>query len=278
VTERNLLSASNGFNRCILGREGYIVYNKNDIYGGAGIERYGEDAESELRVLRQLCSPGAVVVEVGANIGSRTMVLARQVAPAGFVYAYEPQRIVFQTLCANLALNSIVNVDARHAAVGAEQGWVHEPDLDYGKRANFGAVGVSPAGQDKSRRVRQVRIDEDLQLSRLNLMKIDVEGMELEVLTGADALIRRFRPALYVENDRLERSEALIHHLLKLEYRLYWHKPPMFNPTNYFGDPENIFPNLVSFNMLCLPCELGQHVQGMEEVKDAAEHPLRRGC
>jgi len=158
----NLLSATNGFNRCILGREGYIVYNRNDVYGGRAIERYGEDAEIEAQMLRQLCSPGGIVVEVGANIGTRTMVLARRVGPTGFVFAYEPQRIVFQTLCANLALNSIINVDARCAAVGSEKGCARIPNVDYTKFGNFGGIAVCTHNEGHS--VPQVRLDEDLDI------------------------------------------------------------------------------------------------------------------
>jgi FkbM family methyltransferase len=271
MTNRNLLSASSGFNGCVLGRDGYIVYNKNDIYGGQGIERYGEDAELECQILRQMCMPGQIVVEVGANIGTRTMVFAQRVGPSGFVYAYEPQRIVFQTLCANLAVNSIVNVDARCAAVGAEQRWVAMPNLNYSQRGNFGGVEVCPLGT--GRRVPQVRLDDDLDISRLDLLKIDVEGMEREVLLGAEVLIRRFWPAIYIENDRANKSDVLICHLMELGYRLYWHKPPLFNRGNFFGDTENIFPNLVSVNMVCLHRSRGQSVEGLTEITGGAEQP-----
>src|SRR5579864_282181 len=169
MRRENLLVESNGFNRCVRAREGYVVYNKNDIFVGGAIERYGEDVELEAQMLRQLCRSGAIVVDVGANIGTRTLVLARQVGTTGFVYAYEPQRIVFQNLCANLALNSILNLDARRAAVAAERGSVQIPRLDYTQRGNFGGVAVQ-AGHG-GERVPQVRLDEDLQIGQLNLLK-----------------------------------------------------------------------------------------------------------
>jgi hypothetical protein len=58
-------------------------------------------------------------------------------------------------------------------------------------------------------------------LDRCHFLKIDVEGLEQEVLEGASDTLRRFRPRLYVENDRLEKSAALIEHLLALDYRLF---------------------------------------------------------
>ena len=273
MTKANILPRG-GFNRCVLAREGYVLYNANDVYVGQAIERYGEYGEIEAQVLRQLCRPGAVAVEVGANLGTHTLVLARGVGRSGYVYAFEAQRVVFQALCANLAINSIVNVDARHAAVGAERGWVLIPDIDYTQTGNFGGVSVNAF--TSGRKVAKVTLDDELDAARLDLIKIDVEGMELEVLRGAAALIGRFRPALYVENDRTETSEALIRHLLGLDYRLYWHLPPLYNPANFFGESENVYSNIVSVNMLCLPRTTPQSIQGLVEVTDPTQHPMKR--
>jgi len=272
MSKVNLLPQG-GFNRCVLAREGYVLYNGNDIYVGQSIERYGEYAEMEAHLLRHVCPRDGVAVEVGANIGTLTLVIARAVGPAGYVYAYEAQRIVFQTLCANLALNSIVNVDARYAAAGAEPGWILVPDIDYTQRNNFGGIAVN--GFTSGRKVARVSLDADLDPARLDFIKIDVEGMELEVLRGADALIRQFHPLLYVENDRVDTSEVLIRHILNLDYRLYWHLPPLYNPQNFFAESENVYPNIVSFNMLCVPRTTPQDIKGMMEITDPAQHPLK---
>ncbi len=92
--------------------------------------------------------------------------------------------------------------------------------------------------------------------------------MEGEVIAGAEQTIRRFRPVLYVENDRPEHSAALIHQVLDLGYRLYWHLLPLFNPQNYFGVAENVFGRIVSVNMLGLPASVTQEVQGLHEITD----------
>jgi FkbM family methyltransferase len=273
MANRNLLAASDDFNRCVLGREGYVVYNANDIYVGGAIERYGEYGELEAQMLRRLCPSAAVVVEVGANIGALTLVLARCAGAGGFVYAYEPQRVVFQTLCANLAVNSVTNVDARPAAAGADNGFALLPDLDYASPGNFG--GVALGDFSSGRKVRKVRLDDDLQLERLDLIKIDVEGMELDVLKGAHRLISSLQPVLYVENALLEYSEPLMRHLLGLGYRLYWHVTPLFNPDNFFAERENAFADVVSMNMLCVPRARPQKITSLREATDPTEHPLR---
>ena len=109
---------------------------------------------------------------------------------------------------------------------------------------------------------------DSLDLPVCHLIKIDVEGMEREVLQGAEQTIRRFRPVLYMENDRPEHSAALIRQVLDLGYRLYWHLPPLFNPQNYFGVAENVFGKIVSVNMLGLPASVPQEVHGLHEITD----------
>ncbi len=128
------------FNRLKACRHGQMLFNVNDIYIGRSLDLYGEFSEGEIELFRQIVRPGGVVVEVGANIGTHTLFFAAQVGPTGVVLAFEPQRIVFQTLCANLALNSHSNVFAFQQAVGAAAGTVVVPSIDYRRSGNFGGL------------------------------------------------------------------------------------------------------------------------------------------
>lgn len=264
-----------GYNVVGTWKYGYVVYNRHDIYVGRAVEKYGEFSEAEVDLFRQLCRPGDVVVEVGANIGTHTVALADMVGNGGRVFAFEPQRIVFYTLCANMAINSIDNVECFNVAVGAAQGSLGIPDIDYGQANNFGGISVEEfiGGQG----VPVVRLDDFLSLPRLKLLKIDVEGMEGPVIQGARALIEQHRPVLYVENDRLAKSKALIELIRSLDYRMYWHMPPLFNPDNFAGESENLYPGIVSFNMLCFHKSSNVNVTGFVEVLDSDEHPLKGG-
>ena len=89
-----------------------MIYNSHDRFIGRSLDLYGEFSEGEAVLFQKILRPGMFVVEVGANLGAHTVVLAQAVAPGGGVLAFEPQRLIFQTLCANLAINSIPNVDA----------------------------------------------------------------------------------------------------------------------------------------------------------------------
>ena len=107
-------------------------------------------------------------------------------------------------------------------------------------------------------------------------MKIDVEGFELDVLKGAAQTIARFNPRIYLENDRKEKSAALIAHLLGLGYRLYWHLPPLFRPDNFFKNPKDIWGNIVSVNMLCLGPGDNTPVNGLRQVTGPDDDWKRR--
>src|SRR5512141_1091170 len=241
-----------------------MLYNIHDIYIGRSLEHYGEFSEGEGDLFRQLVKPGQVIVEVGANIGAHTLLLAQLSGVGGKVLAFEPQRIVFQTLCANLALNSITNVHCFHAAVGGTPGHVVVPLLDYSRDGNFGGLELGSHAQGES--VPLLTID-SLNLPRCDFLKIDVEGMEQQVLEGAVKTIAMHSPVLYVENDRKEKAAPLIRFIDSLGYNMYWHTPPLFNPGNYSGNPENIFGPIVSINMLCLPRKLQQQAGGLQPVR-----------
>jgi FkbM family methyltransferase len=230
-------------------REGAMIYTINDTYIGRALDKYGEISRDEVLFLQQMTRPGMMVLEVGASIGAFTVPLARFVGPGGRVVAFEPQRIMYQMLCGNLALNAIDNVVAHNSAAGRSNGSIAVPSVDYTKPGNFGGV---PLGSRQGDIVPLVTID-SLALPSCHLIKIDVEGMELDVLEGANSTLRRFRPRLYVENDRPEKSPPLIAHLLALDYRLYWFLPLLYRSDNFFGDPEDIFEKTVSADMVCVP-------------------------
>lgn len=203
-----------------------------------------------MELFDQFLRPGMTVVDAGANIGAHTVYFAKIVGPLGQVLAFEPQRILFQMLCGNIALNRYDNVVAVNVALGSELGAAVVPKIDYEKGGNFGGMSL---GEGKGGEEVPVKTLDSYDLPSCHLIKIDVEGMEQAVLKGAEVLLQKHRPLLYVENDRAEKSSELIQWLLAKAYRLYWHRPRMFNSRNHFAETENVFGNIVSMNMLCVP-------------------------
>jgi len=263
-----------GCNALVKGRHGYFLYNKHDKYVGKSLEIYGEYCEAESQMFDQICRPGDIVIEAGANIGSHTVHLAKRVGPEGRVVALEPQRIVFQTLCANVALNGLTNVMTQQVAVGDENGSVVMPHINYNEEGNFGGISVNMTKSGET--VKLIKLDGFVNLPRLRLIKIDVEGFEQKVLIGAKEMISQHRPYLYLENDRQEKSEALIRQIYDLGYRAYWHMPPLYSPNNYAQNKRNVFGNIVSVNMLCVPEGSKAKLDNLKEATDPAFHPMKK--
>ena len=264
----------NRFNKLIEARHGTILYNKNDIYIGKSIEKYGEFSYLEAKIFEQICKAGDVVIEVGANIGAHTLYLSKLVGN-GYVFAFEPQRLVFQNLCANLALNSISNVFAYQEAVSNENGTIIIPECNFKENNNFGGINIENTKNGTT--VNKQKLDNFLnKIDRLKLLKIDVEGMEILVIKGAKELIDKFRPIIYIENDRQEHSKELIELLWSLDYKMYWHLPKLYNENNFFNDKENIFGNIVSVNMFCIHKDSNIKILDMTEVLDSSFHPMKR--
>jgi FkbM family methyltransferase len=236
---------------------GQMLVNELDQYVGKSLLLYGEFSAGEQALFAHLIQPGWVVIDIGANIGAHTLWFSKIVGPDGMVIAYEPQRLVFQMLCANMALNQVNNVFCRQAAIGAVDNVIQIGSLDPDQNNNFGGIPLEamPGG-------------ETVPVERLNtpchFIKIDVEGMEQEVLLGAARMIEQWRPWLYVENDRIERSDDLIKQIRDMGYTPYWHITSMYNVENFRHIPENIFGDIASINMLCAPP--GSEVSGMDEA------------
>lgn len=262
----------NGFNELKMCRSGPMLYNKNDWPIGESLKRYGEFSWGEIEIFRLMVKPDWLVVDAGANIGTHTVEFSML---AGCVLAFEPQRIAFQTLCANVALNNCLNVHAFHAALGREDGLIKVPVRDQRQRNNFG--GVQLAGVTEGETVDLMRLDR-LTLSRCDFIKADVEGMEADFLAGAENTIAKHRPFLYLEADGAQAEEAkrMLH---AWSYEYYASFVKLFNPENFAGNEENVFfvegaGEIHSINMLCVPMERRQEVNGLPATEATAKEEV----
>ena len=260
-----------GFNKIVHGRDATYIVNQNDTYVGQALLRYGEYGQQEFGLLSAITSAGSVIAEVGANMGAHTVRLAKHVGMQGRVVAYEPQPVMFQALCGTIALNSLMNVDCYPYALSSETGHLKIPSLDYRQQNNFGGISLeNPVEQGLQ--VPLNRFDEVFVLPRLDLMKIDVEGMELSVLKGAEATINKFRPVIYMENDNQSKSADLLQWLFDHDYRVWWHTPALFNAENYFQNAENVYGNVCSLNVLAIRRDADAKI-ALNEVTDASIFP-----
>jgi FkbM family methyltransferase len=165
---------------------------------------------SLLRHRRRYFGDGVIAIDCGANIGVHTVECATEMTGWGSILAIEAQERLYYALAGNIALNNCFNARAVHAAVGARDGAIKIPVPNYLAPGSFGSLELRSRPDNEfigqtidyspkaAQEIRCLKLD-SLPLSRLDLIKIDVEGMELEVISGAAGLIARHRPILLVE-------------------------------------------------------------------------------
>lgn len=238
-------------------RYGPMTFYPTDQWLGRSLELYGEWSEGEVELFRHLLKPGDVVVEAGANIGAHTVALAEIVGIEGAVWAFEPQPTVFPVLHENVIRNC-AGVRMVKRALGAD---FREVVMEAFDAHNPGGCAIADSAYPITEQppsgapvVEQNPLDY-YHLGRLDFLKADCEGHELDVLKGAEATIARCRPLIYAENDREGSTQTLSLWLTEHNYRLYQHKIPLYNPNNSRGNPVNVFGGIVSAMILAVPTE-----------------------
>jgi FkbM family methyltransferase len=250
---------------------------------------YGEWSELELRLFRTFLTPDSNVVEVGANLGLHSVPLAK-FASRGRTICFEPQRIVFQLLCANIALNDLTNVFAYQMAVSDEERELTIQSSDYETPWNYGsfslAQGMSTEGSYPglvfSENVAAIRLDAFrpvTELPSIALLKIDAEHHELAVLEGAAEQVARHRPVIFLENNNEQHGDALIRHVENLGYRPYWfcderHQPDNFNRVGIKVPGFDV--NMICFPEEREPCSGLMPATTFSELKDGKVPLVRR--
>lgn len=251
-----------------------MLYSVNDAYIGRSLQTYGEYCEDDVRLFKTVVRPGNTVLDIGANIGVHTVFFANAVGRTGRVVAFEPLQSNFQMLCANLTLNGLDHVEPVHMAVGRETGTVQVPRAGLMNIGNQGAFSLKdPLPDDATLDTVPMTTVDALTLESCHFIKIDVEGMEEEVLRGAFATLKRHQPILHLENNRKDQSPALIQTLFDMDYRCFWHPSRYFDPENYFGVEENIFRKSVELNMVAVPRLVAHLVDGMPPVASPDDWP-----
>lgn len=253
-------------------RHGLFTFNPNDTFVGRSLDLYGEWCESEIRILTGFVSKGAHIVDVGAYIGTHTVALGKLVGSEGVVEAIEPYPEAFRLLRLNVTANGLNDVVSCHRAAAGRRGYTGNLPVFPASDAttNFACIPVNGKGMGDC--VTIIAID-DLNLEACDLIKIDVEGLETDVLAGAARTINRYRPPLFVENNDPENGRPVNEAVFGLGYRAFWHIAPYFNPDNFFQNPVDVWQGYrPEANLLCLPREMpNPHVGHPSELTDPGE-------
>jgi FkbM family methyltransferase len=192
------------------------------------------EVELTLKLLdlrRQHYGDGAIAVDCGANIGVFTVEWAKHMTGWGVVLAFEAQERLYYALAGNIAINNCFNARAIHAAVSSQPGAMKIPTPNYFAPASFGSLELKQRAEtefigqaidyseDKMATVAATTLD-SYDFPRLDLIKMDIEGMELEGLAGAAKWVAKHHPILMVEAVKVDR-DVLRAWLQRLDYTIF---------------------------------------------------------
>jgi FkbM family methyltransferase len=192
-----------------------------------------------------LVRPGDIVLDIGANLGMVSLILSAMVGPSGQVHAFEPNPNMQSLMRDAIARNDIHNVILHPIALGSQAGEVmlSVPRGNAGAASVVAARGLSESADIpvQMRTLSSVMAEHDV--DRIRLVKIDVEGFESEVLTGAIGLFSRAQPdAIIFEVNDLEgdvRHHPTFHLLSRSGYGFFSLPRRLLHMQAYRFDPEH---------------------------------------
>ncbi len=254
-------------NKNIIGKvnakHGIFHFCHFDEFIGKSFREYGEYSELELKTILEFINEGDVIFDIGANIGCFSVPFAKKVGSNGKVYAFEPQKFIFNLLKKNAVCNELNNLQIFNNAIGDANTILELNDFDYSQSGNFGGITLTENYDNsvcakikgtKKNKIKTLTLNNFLNLKKCNFLKIDVELMELNVLKGAIEFIKKFRPIIWVEN-HLGYPNYLNKYLLKINYKPFWAATMMYNPDNHFINDKNYWENILTYNTLAMPKE-----------------------
>lgn len=220
-------------------REEWHTEDANGEFGyGIGFELFNTSSFSmdEVKMVKNLLynrklmkGSGVVALDIGANIGTHTIEWAKYMSDWGSVVAFEAQERVFYALAGNIALNNCFNAKAVRCAVGRVNSFIHIPRLDYTKAASFGSLELTEKVNNQD--IGQVVDYGDCEVvsvltidmhdfPRVDFMKIDVEGMEMDVLKGSVTTVLKYKPIIMVEYIKSD-MDLMLEWLWDKDYRVF---------------------------------------------------------
>jgi FkbM family methyltransferase len=227
----------------IKSRIGDIAVYKNDNIISLAISLFGEYAHVEILIMAGYITPGSTYLDIGTNIGYHAVGMYKQTGCK--VIGFEPNPNHFVVAAYNCQEYPI---QIMNTALGSKKGKMMMTDFDINKQSNFGDIHKSDEG---TLEVSVSKVD-DFKFTDVSVMKVDVEGAELEVFKGAKKTIDKQKPAIFYEANQLEWLDCF-DFLEKLGYKQYWvgvrNKP---EHATFFETEENPFGESGVTNILAI--------------------------
>lgn len=196
-------------------------------------------------VVNILVNHSDVILDIGANIGTHSVIFARKVK-SGKIYAIEPQSLIFSILQNNILYNGLANVIPLHYSITARNN--HAVSMNnfsfVGEQINNGALGLKPfKNKNVIGEISLSRTIDSFNFNSISFLKMDIQGSEVMALAGAKKTIMQSRPIMYIEIEKVH-LEALGYSTIELTQKIRSFRYAIYR--------LNVPP---FFDHLCIPIE-----------------------
>jgi FkbM family methyltransferase len=235
---------------------------------------YGEWAMDEIMLLSRLILPGMCVLDIGAFIGTHSLSFSKFVGEKGQVYSFEPRKEIFSILSKNLSINDCKNVIALNLALADRKRNLDLQSMNLNGFMNFGGLSLEGNVAALNSDTYEINIStiDSLDIKKIDIIKIDVEGMERSVLNGAVEKILRDRPIIFCECNSLTSGYEIIEFCHSCEYDVHGFLASAYNPENFNGTEENIFGIAKELALLLTPREKSDKI--LDGIRDITLLPI----
>ena len=243
---------------------------------GKSLELYGEWAQIELNFLNNFISEGDVVIDGGSYIGSHARSFSKRVGPKGQVHCFEPNKYAYQMLGLNSSISKFNNLKTYFNGLGEKE---QKALIFSDSKNNLGSTFLQ-LSNEKSKSTQSAQIfplDKYTKRFKIDFIKLDVEGMELDALLGAHKLITKFHPIIYCEFNTLAKASEIFDWAKNNNYRSWACIHDAYNPKNYNLNEKDFFEGgkecglLLRFNdgkLHTLPATEGTVTREIENLDD----------
>lgn len=257
-------------------RDGPMLYLSDEDMISQSLKKYGEWAANEINFLSQLVQRGSHVADVGAFIGTHSRAFSTLAGRSGKVHSFEPNEHALKALRVNAAISEHGNISIYPIALSSkcDDMEILTPDLTNLGYSFLQSKSNSPANA----KLQSSTLDAEIGfVDRLDFVKLDVEGMELEVLEGAQTLIDKFSPTIYAEINSLAKADCILKWAESSRYEAYGCIHDAFNQNNFNNYQDDIFSGgkecgilLVSQKRTChsIPSATGTMTRRIQSIDD----------
>lgn len=232
-------------------RVGEFLIYKNDAIISKAIRLFGEYCHAEVDVMKHYLNQNSMYVDIGTNIGYHLVGVHKEVGCD--VIGFEPNPKHFALATYNS--KQYAKIKLVNAAASDHKFSFKMKDFDPGNNGNYGDIHKDDNGQIE---VQAIPLD-DLTLEACTLIKIDVEGHELEALNGCKKTISKYRPVVMYEAMEWDVWTKCYEFMEERKYKMYWvacRTSPL--AETYKKADENPFGASTVTNILCVPQEQKQ--------------------